>query len=144
MQYLTEGIFPHKGAALKLNYSQTGLSFLWQSYVRYVDPVMKVFHIPSMQQVIDGILSNSQPTTKSSEALLAAIKFCAITSLSDDDCWSNFSTSRETLLEMFRSEVQATLNAANFLTSHDLITLQAFVIFLVSTNPSISECSILR
>jgi hypothetical protein len=133
MQYLTEGIFLPQEATLKLTYSQTGLGFIWKTYVRYIDPLLKVFHVPSMQRVIDTVLSNSNPISKATEALLAAIKFCAITSLSDGDCWSNFSVSRETLLEMFRSEVQATLNAANFLTHHDMTTLQAFVIFLVGT-----------
>lgn len=132
MQYLTEGIFHPNGATLQPTYTQTGLGLLWQTYVRYVDPVMKVFHIPSMQLIIDSVISNSRPTTKPIEALLAAIKFCAITSLSDDDCWSNFGSSRETLLEMFKSEVHSTLNAASFLISHDLTTLQSFVIFLVS------------
>lgn len=132
MQYLTDGIFPSNGQMLKSSYIRTGLSSLWQRYTRNVDPVMKVFHIPSMQLVIDKVLTDSSPPTRSTEALLAAIKFGAVTSMSDEDCWANFKTSRESLLDMFKSEVQANLNAANFLSSHDLTTLQTFVIFLVS------------
>jgi len=129
MQYLTDGIF-NPGGVMKVAYSQTGLPFLWQTYVRFVDPVMKVIYVPSVQPMIEGVLNSSQPPSKSSEALLAAIKFCAVTSLSDEDCWSNFSTSREILLDMFKAEVQATLNAANFLSSHDITSLQAFMMFL--------------
>lgn len=131
-QYIANAMFL-SGNALKIPYSQTGLRFLWQTYVVYVDPCIKVIHIPSMQPIIESVLSNNSPPSKSTEALLAAIKFGAVTSLSDEDCWVNFSTSREILLDMFRSEVQATLNAANFLSHHDISTLQAFVMFLVSS-----------
>lgn len=131
-QYLIDGMFSSSGNAVKMTYSQIGLSFLWQTYTRYVDPVMKVFHIPSMQIVIDNLLSDSSPPSRSMEALVAAIKYGAVTTMSDEDCWEQFSTSREILIAIFKSEVQATLSAANFLLSHDLTTLQAFLIFLAS------------
>lgn len=93
---------------------------------------MKVIHTPSMQPVIDDVLSRSSKISKGTYCLLAAIKFAAVTNLTDEACWTAMNSSRTYLLDLYRSEVQATLDAANFLTAHSLITLQAYIIYQVS------------
>lgn len=137
--YLSNGMFPSYGISWKASYSQTGLDFLWHTYRRNIDPVMKVFHVPSMQVVVDDILSGSAQISKGMQCLLAAIKFAAVTSLSDEACWAALNVSRKNTLDLFRSEVQATLDAANFLATHSLITLQAYVIYQVSSWKSLKS-----
>jgi hypothetical protein len=126
-------MFPSHGIPSKASYSQIGLNFLWQTYKQNIDPVMKVLHIPSMQLVMNDVLSGSSQISKGMQCLLAAIKFAAVTSLNDEACWASWNVSRKHMLDLFRSEVWATLNAANFLSTHSLITLQAYVIYQASS-----------
>ena len=112
-----------------------GLDVLWQIYVKRVDPIMKLLHIPTTQTLIALALSAEYKSNPGTNCLFAAIKFAAITSLTDTECWS-MGCSRDSLLRVFRNEVQKALNDANFLTSHNFITLKAFVIFLVSDQHS--------
>ncbi|RDW59534.1 hypothetical protein BP6252_12621 [Coleophoma cylindrospora] len=107
------------------------LQYLWLVYKRNVDPIMKVFHIPSMQKVVDDVLLNPSSTTSETDCLIAAIQFAAVTSMAEEQCMSVLKSSRQTLLGTFTHETQNALDACKFLTSHDLTTLQAFVIFLV-------------
>jgi hypothetical protein len=88
-----------------------------------------------MQIVVDKVLSNPLQITSNTRCLLAAIKFAAVTSLSDDNCLSCFNIPRQILLDLFRTEVQNVLSVANFITSQDLATLQAFTIYLVIILP---------
>lgn len=108
------------------------LGLLWEIYARNVDRVMKIFHIPSMNNVVQQAISNSGDNAIEIDCLIAAIKFAAVTSLTDEECLLSFSAPRLSLLKTFRKEVQSMLDTCNFLGSHDLTTLQSYVIFLVS------------
>lgn len=105
--------------------------FLWEIYKQKIDPIMKVLHIPSMQSQFLSTLSDPNQLPKGMTSLVAAIKFAAVLSLRDEQCWAAMGYSRQTLLSRFRADVHQTLNDSNFLTSHDLVSLQAYVIFLV-------------
>ena len=129
--YLSNVMFPSNGMSWETSYSQTGLGILWQTYIRNVDPIMKIIHVPTMQTVIDEVLAGSDAISKGMQSLMAAIKFAAVTSLGDEQCWASLNASRKTMLDLFRSEVQATLDVANFLATHSLITLQAYIIYQV-------------
>jgi hypothetical protein len=108
------------------------LGFLWEIYIKNVEPLVKIFHVPSMQRVIENAISNTGHNSIEIDCLLAAIKLAAVTSLTDEQCLLFLASSRSSLLKIFSLEVQSTLKSSNFMTSHDLITLQAYVIFLVS------------
>lgn len=61
------------------------LSFIWQTYVKNVDPFIKVLHVPTMSEVIrlsEGGFDNLSLGTR---ALLFSISLAAVTSLSDTD-----------------------------------------------------------
>lgn len=107
-----------------------GLNILWPIYVRNVDPMLKILHIPSIQPIIDATIGGYGQHNSGFDCLFAAIKFGAITSLKDHECWK-YGSSKQDLLVILRSEVQNALSKAQFLTSENFVTLQAFVIFLV-------------
>lgn len=59
------------------------LPFIWQVYVKNVDPFIKVLHVPTMSEVIrlsEGGFDNLSLGTR---ALLFSISLAAVTSLSD-------------------------------------------------------------
>jgi hypothetical protein len=116
---------------LSVQSSQEGLPYLWTKYVENVDPIMKVLHIPTSQAAVEKAIASSQDVPKDQQCLLAAVKFAAVSSLSNEDCLAYLNTSRLQLLGFFRSEVHSTLKRSNHLVSHNFVTLQALVIYLV-------------
>ncbi len=61
------------------------IPFMWQVYQENVDPILKVLHVPTMTQFIRDIRKNHDKLTPSTEALMFAIYYAAITSLDEDE-----------------------------------------------------------
>src|SRR5277367_1299975 len=59
---------------------------LWQTFLDNVNPLVKLFHAPTVQQLILEASSNLDNIAASTEALMFAIYLCAVTSLRNDDC----------------------------------------------------------
>src|SRR5277367_6379668 len=59
---------------------------LWQTFLDNVNPLVKLFHAPTVQQLILEASSNLDNASASTEALMFAIYLCAVTSLRNDDC----------------------------------------------------------
>lgn len=131
---LTDSLFNKSSASddiSTIQSSQNGLPYLWTKYVANVDPIMKVLHVPTSQAIVEKAIAGPQDVPKDQQCLLAAVKFAAVSSLSDEDCLADLSTSRLELLSVFRSEVHSALKRSNYLVSHNFVTLQALVIYLV-------------
>lgn len=61
------------------------LPYIWQVYVKNVDPFIKVLHVPTTSEVIrlsEGGFENMSPGTR---ALVLSISLAAVVSLSDTD-----------------------------------------------------------
>ncbi|KAH7120403.1 fungal-specific transcription factor domain-containing protein [Dactylonectria estremocensis] len=103
---------------------------LWQTFVENVNPLLKIVHVPTLQQrVLDACWSpatQSKPLT----AILLIVYALAVTSMSSDDCFTTFGETRNTLLVRYRTAALRALIEADFLISRDFEVLQAFVMFL--------------
>jgi hypothetical protein len=91
-----------------------------------------LLHRPSFQKIIEiartkGILS----LPKSKIALVFSTFFIAAASLSNSQCESKLRQSRKALLKSLRTGTRYALVKAGFTRSTDLVTLQAFVQFLL-------------
>lgn len=69
-----------------------------------------------------------------------AMYMLAITSMSDEDCARQFGHSREKLTAQYKYGTEAALANADFLSSLELITLQALTIYLVSNLVCFDSC----
>ena len=107
------------------------ISFLWRLFVDNVDPVVRMLHKPSMQTKIDNSRDKVAEVSKPFEALMFAIYFGSITSMTEVQCETTFHEGKDVLLCRYRFAVQQALARARFLNTHNLVTLQAIVIFLV-------------
>lgn len=105
---------------------------LWQTYLDNVNPLLKLFHAPTVQQTILDAASNLENMPQSTEALMFAIYFLSITSLRNNDCERIMGESRHVLLARFSNATQHALINAGLLKSSNMTVLQAFVLFLVS------------
>lgn len=106
---------------------------LCNMYFSRVDPLFKILHKPT---AMSSILARSQrlnaPCADTGlEALTFAVYLAAVTSMSSPECIKHFGQSKDVLYERYRLAVIHALNNANFLDDVDVVSLQAFMIFLV-------------
>lgn len=64
------------------------------------------------------------------EALLFTIYYTVVTSMTQEEVKSNFDTDKTTLLARYRFGVEQALSRADFLSTTEVVTLQALVLFL--------------
>lgn len=110
------------------------LSALFYFYSENVDPMFKLLHIPSLRKLIMHASANHEdiPSGNYVEAMLFAMYYAAITSLTSEECLRNFYDSRDSLLARYKSGVESALTNADLLNTKEIGTLQALVMFLVS------------
>lgn len=111
------------------------LNALFYFYQKNVDPMVKLLHIPSLRKLVMSASTNVDaiPSGNYVEALLFAMYYAAITSLTQEECLQNFHDGRNSLLARYRSGTESALSNADLLCTKEIGTLQALVIFLVST-----------
>jgi hypothetical protein len=103
----------------------------WNVYKERVDPLVKLLHIPTIEPTVLASASHLANLSKSFEALLFAIYYGATTSLSDQDCINKLGEEKGLLLSRYRFGVEQALARANFLTTEEIMVVQAIVIFLI-------------
>ncbi|KAI9744215.1 MAG: hypothetical protein M1818_002367 [Claussenomyces sp. TS43310] len=103
---------------------------LWQTFVDNVNPLVKLFHAPTVQQGILRASGNLACVSKPMHALMFATYSLAVTSMTDEDCEMVMGEQRLVLLASYHAATQQALMAANLLKTSDVMVLQAFVLFL--------------
>lgn len=106
------------------------LQFYWSIFCERVDPLVKVLHKPTVEKMLQQDFTALE---KSSTALLFAIYYSAVTSLTDDEVLSNLRLTREEVIQNYKFAVEQALVNANFLETQEIVTLQAFALYLVSS-----------
>ncbi|EER43359.1 C6 transcription factor [Histoplasma capsulatum H143] len=105
---------------------------LWQIFLDSVNPLVKIFHAPTVQQeILDGT-ADLENVSKATEALMFAIYACSITSMTDHDCQSQLCETKSALLARYRFATKQALINVGFMRSSDITVVQAFVLYLIS------------
>lgn len=114
----------------------TQMTALFYFYQKNVDPMAKVLHMPSLRKLVMSAAANIDaiPSGNYVEALLFAMYYAAITSLTQEECLQNFNDGRTSLLARYRSGTESALSNADLLSTKEIGTLQALAIFLVSSS----------
>ncbi|KAL9607100.1 MAG: hypothetical protein Q9167_007955, partial [Letrouitia subvulpina] len=105
---------------------------LWQAFLTNVNPLIMIFHAPSVQEQIIHASGDLKNITEATEALMFAVYACATGSLDDLDCKAIFREERTFLMAKWQRATQQALNTASLLKTLDIVVLQAFVLFLVA------------
>jgi len=111
------------------------IAILVETYFNNVDPLFKVLHKPTCSAAVLAAADNlaNGPIDSGLEALMFAIYLTATTSLNEEQCLRILGQQRDKLLVQFKYGTEAALANADFLSSLELVTLQAFAIYLVSS-----------
>jgi hypothetical protein len=105
---------------------------LWQTFLVNVNPLVKIFHAPTVQQIILDATGDLSNIPRPTESLMFAIYLISVTSLRNEDCETMFGETRAYLLSKYSHATQQALVNGKFLKSVNLYSLQAFALFLVS------------
>jgi hypothetical protein len=104
---------------------------LWQTFLDSVNPVIKIFHAPTVQQQILEASADLDNIPKPMEALMFGIYCMSITAFNDTDCMATFGEEKDILLARYHAGGRQALLNAGFLRTSDMTILQALVLYLV-------------
>ncbi|RDL42451.1 uncharacterized protein BP5553_02430 [Venustampulla echinocandica] len=107
------------------------IPFYWQTFLDNVHPLVKILHAPTMTKTIKEVQTNLDSLSKSTEALMFSIYFATITSMNGQEVQTNFGVSKDFLLKQYRFGVEQALARAGLLNTSEIVTVQAFVLFLI-------------
>ncbi|KAK3353999.1 C6 transcription factor domain-containing protein [Lasiosphaeria hispida] len=108
---------------------------LWQTFLDNFNPLIRLFHAPTTQQLISDAVADPRGPNVSAEALLFAIYLCAVTTMTNQECLDQLSEEKAGLIRRFSHATQQALRNAQFLKSTDLIVLQALTLYLFARRP---------
>ncbi|CAI4217117.1 unnamed protein product [Parascedosporium putredinis] len=115
----------------QLHPSVPQIMFLWNTFLSNVDPLVKLFHAPTVQDMISQATMKLDALSQPAEALMFAIYLCAVMTMNEQQCLRGLETSKETLLKRFSNATQQALVNAKFLQYPDAVNLQALTLYLV-------------
>ena len=102
----------------------------WSIFKSNVDPVLKLFHIPTMEHTVLTTAKDIDHISKSMEALIFSIYYAAVTTLSPNECITLLGIEKQASLRKYRFAVEQAFARAGFLSTQELIVLQALLLFL--------------
>lgn len=105
---------------------------LWQIYLERVNPLTKIIHVPTLQPYVIEAAGASRGIPLNVESLLFAIYTISVVALSPEECIRLLDCPKEDAIKRFSRGVRIALMKLGFLTSYDLVVLQALVLYLVS------------
>lgn len=111
--------------------SPTHIVQLWQIYLDRVNPLTKIIHVPTVGPYLLQATGATPQLPKNVEALLFSIYTLATVAMSKEECEEMLGMARDKALARFGQGVRLCLTQMGFLKTHDLLTLQALVIYLV-------------
>jgi hypothetical protein len=103
----------------------------WGLFKHNCDVLIKVLHIPSIEPLVLRSAQSLDGIPRGLEALMMAVYFAVVVSLSPEQCFQ-LGGSKVNLLWTFKSMTEQALARAGLLETDEIITIQAFAIFLTS------------
>jgi hypothetical protein len=102
----------------------------WALFKSNCDVLVKVLHIPVIEPLILQATQQLDRLSRGLEALMMAIYFSVVISLQPEECLQNFGADKHCLLTNFKFAAEHAFARAGLLETDEIITLQAFTIFL--------------
>lgn len=116
-------------------YPDTQLALcLWHVYLKSVDPVLKILHIPTVQSTVVATILDPKFGHSSTVALTYAIYFAAVTALCHDNNHEpiDLPCEKPALLKRYKIALDRLLTVTDLMGRPDVVALQALAIYVVS------------
>ncbi|OAL26196.1 hypothetical protein AYO22_04374 [Fonsecaea multimorphosa] len=119
-------------AAVSLHPPSQHIDQLWQVFIKNVNPLTKIVHVPSLKSAIEKASNNIDHIPKGFEALMFAIYSIAVLSLTEDECKEILGETRVILLSYYVAATKRALFRAKFMSTTSIVVLQALVLHILS------------
>ncbi|KAI1169969.1 hypothetical protein F4777DRAFT_584388 [Nemania sp. FL0916] len=113
--------------------SPDAIRYLASVFFRNVDMHLKILHQPTLSKALDNIANYPELETELSPertALLFAVYYAAVTSLTNAECNQHLGRSRADLSASFQAGIEQALNDASYLNNTQLEPLQALTLYV--------------
>jgi len=128
---LTGALMGAQQTLLSYHPTHSEAMILWKTHIQNVEPICKVLHIPSTGQMVETTSRQPATASKADECLLFAMYHFAVFSMTEEDCLTNFTQPRASLLRKYHFATRQALVNAAFLRTTEMSVLQALVLFLL-------------
>lgn len=108
----------------------TQIALYWREFTENVDPLIKIFHRPTLEKLVAEASRGLDHISKATEAMMFTIYFAVITSMTDANCINVLGVEKQGTLEKYRFAVEQAMARAGFLCTQELVVLQSFTLFL--------------
>lgn len=110
------------------------LEVFWTSFCQTFDPIIRLIHKPSVRRLLDDFRkSGKQGCTPGGYCLILAMVDASVYTMAAGEPERLFGETRDCLLKKIRQAMELALSRAELAKTHDLITLQAFGMYIVSS-----------
>jgi hypothetical protein len=123
------------GGILHEPLSSQEVSILWDSFDQRVEPFVRIMFrwaTGELRARTTTSLEVPQVLGGTEYALVTAIYYVSVKSLTDDDCISLLQEPRATLLVKYQLRCEEALQSTNLFCMNDLVTIKAIIFYIVS------------
>ncbi|KAK8036214.1 Zn2/Cys6 DNA-binding protein [Apiospora rasikravindrae] len=106
----------------------------WKTFLKNVDPLVKIFFRWEVEPIIQKAHKGVSSLSNEERALVSAIVFISVSSLSGDECTKLLHDGKPQLMEKYQKAVENALLLADYASTTHRLTLQAFMLYLLTMN----------
>jgi hypothetical protein len=111
------------------------MELLWKHYIDNVDILVKILYKPAVEALVINASKDLGKIDASTEALLFAIYFASVTTMSIEECQEIHGEERSVLLQRYRYSLEQILTQVGLVTFQDVFVLQALTLLIVGLHP---------
>ncbi|KAG5762532.1 hypothetical protein H9Q72_009374 [Fusarium xylarioides] len=105
---------------------------LWQVFVERVNPLTKLIHRPTMENLVINAVANHTTVPDNHQALLFSIYLISVVSMTDEETETILNLNRDDAIRRFTRGAKVALTKVNLLINYDMVILQAFALYLMA------------
>ncbi|KAF2171743.1 hypothetical protein M409DRAFT_63345 [Zasmidium cellare ATCC 36951] len=105
---------------------------LWKQYLKNIDPIVKIVHVPTTLEMLQRSSANPSTMSKVNECLLFSIYHFAISASSEKECVALFGPQWRYMKKTYHDATRQALVGVHFLRTTELAVLQAYMLLLLS------------
>jgi hypothetical protein len=105
---------------------------LWQNFVSNVDPLTKLVHVPTLENLVKLSTQNVHAVPRNMLALIFSILLVAVVSMSEEECLSQLGLSKQKLMKRFCYATQKCLTKNGILKTTDTTILTSLIYYILA------------
>ncbi|KAK8062969.1 C6 transcription factor [Apiospora hydei] len=122
------------GLAWAVPLPSSHIFIFWKTFLKNVDPLVKIFFRWEVEPIIQKTHNDASSLCNEERAIVLAIVFISVSSLSGDECTKLLHDGKPQLMERYQNAAECALLLADYASTTHRLTLQAFMLYLLTMN----------